>query len=563
MKKALIIAGILIFIPLVFIHAQAARGSGNLRQIQDRNFIFRSLQDPMMYPECAFTVNPGVLMDINGTMLITDLGSSFDHNKDIYTRLDETFGSIGGTYTMQRTAFLPDLFTGLVLPVGGKLNDPRFGASADFNLLYSNDRDEYINYNAFSENISTTVKDITWNAGGDLYLALQPKSSEFGFSIGYRYTSIPRLFSLVSDDTLDSGGYIEDEIRSYDEKTHSAAARAGIIVPLSRAAELHFALNYRGDVTNRNDKYLSVDNDGDGYNETIISYAEYYASQAAEYDSKDLTVGTDLTLHPVMRLYVSDDVEMFFSGEYSILDRSDRTYYQRVRYVTDLTDDQSLYKEITNSSFTSFKVHGGFGVETENSGLIKFGVAYTQEDQRFRQEGVGPAGANVYSRLNPSNYTELNLGLEPLNNSIVSQIDTPSEVFSQTLAFSFGYELHPAQGPATYFLINVTGRNERQSYYAYNLDTRSVWFEEERTIGLSWELRPVAGIAIRIGKKDNVIWSVNVQGTGTVGSPSKLSETAPYDTFLGRTSTNGDIDTSDSVSFQFEASTGFLFLIED
>jgi hypothetical protein len=563
MRKAIAIAMILSVLAGASLGAQTSRGSGNLRGVNDRDFIFRPLQDPLLYPECAFTVNPAVLMDVSETILITDLGSSFGRSVDLYTRLDDTYGSIGGTYTAAETTFFPDLLAGLILPLGEKNNSPRFGATADFSLDYANERDEYVNYNAFSEHIVSGMEDISWNAGTDLFLAIQPKSVELGFSLGYGYSSIPRLFSVVSDDTLESGSYIDEEVRGYDEKAHAAGARTGIIVPLSRAAELSLALNYRGNFTDRADTYLSIDEDGDGYNETVISYAEYYSARAAKYESKDLTIGTRLTLHPVMRLYVSDDVEMFFSGQYSILDRSDRTYYQRVRYITDLTDDQSLYREITNASFTSFQAHGGFAVETENNGLVKFGIGYTREDRRFRQEGIGPAGANIYSRLNANNYTELSLGLEPLNNSIVSQIETPTEVLTQLLTFRFGYEQHPVRGPATYFLINVTGMNEKKSFHAYNLDTRSVWYEEERTIGLSWELQPVAGIAIKIGKKENVIWSINVQGTGTVGDPSKVSESAPYDTFLNRTTTNGEIDTSQKVNFEFEAGTGFLFLIED
>ena len=564
-------AGILfLLIAVISVPAQSGGGSGNLRGVGADEFEFYTLQDPLLFPETAFEVNAAVLRRINKKFIIADTDLGFESEAVTSERLDESVGSKGGTYTQLTQNFAPALTFGFFSPLAKAKRKPVLGFTFDFNMAYDLEQQEYLDYRAFSENVVNKELDTPLTLGSDFFFASTLGQAFWGFSAGYDFIYIPALFKTVTDASLpDDGTYVDDTVREYDTFSHNAAASLGTVLPLSRAAEMSVAVNYNGAFTDKKKEYIAIDKDGDGNNETIMEYSDYLffegaggpATLAESYDAKDLTISNQVTLHPSMRLYVADTVELFFGGEYTILDLDHRTSYQRIRLVGDPeAEDESIKYETFNSSFTSFDVLGGLAVRFGSNSMVKMGIGYLRDDRRFSQDGRTAAGGLLYNRENTGNYTELNLGVEPANNSIVSNVDTPSKYLDHSLLLRVGLENKPKSGVQSFFAFDLTASRTKETYYAYNLDTRSVWYEEEVTEGILWELTPVAGIAFPIGKKKNGVWTISLKGTGAFGDPSGTSETAPFDESRGQTTTDGSINLEQTAGFDFELKTGFVFM---
>jgi hypothetical protein len=566
-------AVLFLIIAITGISAQAkGGGSGNLRPVAEENFYFYTLQDPLLFPETAFETNPAVLRRTGSTVIVTENNFEFRSSSETAERLDETVGSKGGTYTIVNRRFDPAAQFSLFFPLLKVKNKPVLGFSLDFDMDYELQKEEYINYRAFSENVMVEQSDKPFIIGSDLYFSSAINSVFWGVSGGYDFYYAPALLKTVTDANLpDEGTYVETTVRDHDTFSHTADVSLGTIIPLSRAAELSFAVNYQAEFTDKQTSYIAVDTNGDGNNDTILKYSDYVfydapggpATLASDYDAKDLTISNIVTIHPTMRLYVADSVELFFGGQYTILDRTQRTYYQRVILVNDPgQENESIQYETFDASYTSFKAAGGLAVLFGKNSLLKAGVGFLRDDRRFSQDGKTAVGVNLYNRQNPEHYTELNLGLEPANNSIAANVEYPSTDVEQSILLRLGLENKPPRGVQTYFAVDLAASRDRKTYFAYNLDTRSVWKEEVVSEGIVWDLTPVAGIAFPVGKKKNGVWSVSLKGTGTAGNLFQISETAPFDESIGKTTTDGSIDSERSTGFNFDIKTGFVFMFK-
>lgn len=515
-----IIAGCLfLVITVISAPAQSGGGTGNLRGVGNGEFEFYTLQDPLLFPETAFRVNPAVLRRLSKKLFLADTDVGFESTATTAERLDESVGSKGGTSTQLEQTFAPIVTFGLFSPLTKAKRKPVLGFTLGFDLTYDLEQQEYIDYRAFSENVVNKQLDTPLTVGPDFYFASTLGRGYWGFSTGYDFNYVPALFRKVTDASLpDDGTYVDDTVREYDTFSHNAAASLGTVFPISRAAELSVAVNYNGAFTDRKKEYIAIDKDGDGNNETIMEYSDYLffegtggpATVAESYDAKDLTISNRVTVHPAMRLYVADSVELFFGGEYTVLDLDHRTSYQRIRLVGDPeAEDESIKYETFNASFTSFDVLGGLAVRIGANSLMKIGLGYLRDDRRFAQDGRTAAGGLLYNRENTGNYPELNLGLEPANNSITGSVENPSRDLAQSIVLRVGVENKPSSGLQTFLSFDLTASRTKETYYAYNLDTRSVWYEESVSEGILWELTPVAGVAFPVGKKKNGVWSVS------------------------------------------------------
>jgi hypothetical protein len=567
-KIILKLVAVILFLTIAIITVPAQSGSGNLRRVGNAEFEFYSLQDPLLFPETAFEVNPAVLRRLNKKFLLFDSDLSLESSSTTAERLDDSIGSKGGTYTQLSQDFTPSAALGYLSPLSKAKRRPILGAVLDFDMTYDLEQQEYIDYQAFSENVVNRQLDTPLTVGSDFFFASTLGKGFWGASAGYAFNYIPALFRTVTDASLpDDGTYVDNTVREYDIFSHNAAASLGTVFPISRAAEISVAVNYDGAFTDRKKEYIAIDKDGDGNNETVMEYGTYVffegaggpATLAESYDAKDLTISNQVTLHPSMRLYVADKVELFFGGEYTVLDLDHRTSYQRIRLVGDPEEeDESIKYDTFNSSFTSFDVLGGLAVRVGANSLMKMGIGYLRDDQRFSQDGRTAAGGLLYNRENTGNYTELSLGLEPANNSIIGNVENSSKDLTHSLILRIGLENKPKSGLQTFFAFDLTASRNKAVYYAYNLDTRSVWYEESVTEGILWELSPVAGIAFPVGK--NGAWSVSLKGTGSFGDPERTTETAPFDESQQKATTDGSIDLAKTADFNFEVKIGFVLM---
>ncbi len=567
--KAVLIITITLFCiatPLFGKGKRERSGSVSLRKISQTEFIFVSLHDPLLYPETSYNVNPAVLNTMNKKVLITDAGFFFDKAEDTVTRIDDSVGVKGGTYTNIDRSIQPDLYVLGMGPSKKKGKSAYRGLALQAGTALTRDQDRYTDYNSYSEQFTRSVDDFSLGTGLNYFYSRKRKRMTLGLNLGYGFGYAPEMFRWVSDESLAPASvYIQDTVRANREYTHSADVVLGSIFPLSRAAELGLSLVYQGSLTDASQMFTGIDSDGDGHDDTVMAYKDYvvYTGEggpdilANSYDARDLTLSSRVTLHPALRMFLTSRVELFISGSYSLFDLDYRRYYSHLVLTNDIVDDASVDIRMYNAGFTSFEVMPGLAVRTGKKGLLKIGAGFIQQNSRFSQEGISPEGISRYSRLNPDNLTELELGLEPVNNALVDEGIPPSKQLDRTLRLSLAWEFIDTGGVSVFLEGDVTGSRNRTVYKAYNLDTRSVWFEEENSDSITWRINPVAGIAFQFGK--NGVCTLKTEGTGTLGSVQSNTETAPFDESIERTSLNGSMDVVSSSPAVFNVQAGFMF----
>lgn len=343
---------------LAFTTNASSQSNLNLRNVGKPEFLFHSLQDPLLFSETAFEINPAVLTKLKNGFFKTDIITAFSQDESADTRLDASIGSLAGTYQNLSRTFLPSLDVTHVFPVGKK-KPSMFGYQVSGGMDYSLSRQAYIDYNSFSERMTIEQQDLPWEAKGGLFLSFKPRSVSFGFFTGYGLSYEPSLYRLVTDESfIPSETYVQDELRNADTWTHSAFARAGLLLSLSRTAEVSLSVDYEGGFADASRIWYYFDTNGNGTNDGLMPYADYVfytgaggpAEQALSYEAKDLTISTKVLLHPHLRVFLSDKLEMFLAGTYHLFDFSDRQYYTHVALPSDLELDQSMDQETHNRS---------------------------------------------------------------------------------------------------------------------------------------------------------------------------------------------------------------------
>lgn len=539
----------------------AAAGSGNLRAIATNNFYFLELQDPLIYPETNLGINPAILSRIRDTLLRNDTGFLWNENKQTQVRTDESVGALNGTHDIVNQSMDLSESVALYLALEPLQSTPRLGLELSVRLPYTNASEQFTDYQSFSESLSVKTESLNPDVRFRALTAFSIGSLPLGLSVGYGFTFSPHVFPTYTDNTLNPTlTYYGPSVKDSDVSTHRLHGSVGTLLPLSRAAELSLSVVYNGAFSDASQSYISFDTDSDGKNDKTLLYADYIVSKdpggpatpAESYEAQDTTVETQLSFSPTLRLYVADGAELFIGGSYRILDVADRNKYQHPSYATDVEEDQSSYQQIVDGNLKGFDAVLGMGISTGAAAYMKLGLSYSRRDRTVLQDGTAIAGNSLYSSLNPDHYTELALGMDPGNESIVSLLDRPSSAIDQTVALSIGWQYLPAGAVGIFFATKISGTWNDAVYRAFNLDTRSVWEETRSSQTLQWHIEPVAGVLLRLS--GTLSCAINLSAFRSTGSVSGSTETMPFNVDLQTTSTNGTRDLTNlfpnSVSIQ-------------
>ena len=530
------------------------------------DYTFVMLHDPLLYPETAFELNPAVLTKLKQKLVLIGTDAVFERSEKTLERLDGSLGLKGGTMTSVSQSFLPNAGFSAFIPKGKRGAEKTLGFSLSAEAAKLMEQDSFTDYNFYSERTNRKLDDLTWNAGGDLYYAKAGKSAVYGASAGYVYDYAPALFREETDaSVVPSALAIKETLRDSRIITHGLESAVGMSFPLSSAAECSLSLRYVGAFRDASNKMTPFDSDGNGTLDTVMpesAYALYTGAggplkAATAYDAKDITIDAALTIHPYLRLYLMKDVELFLSGDYSLLNISDRSAYEHYTYADSLEADQSFSHGTFDGGLSSFAIMPGVSVRTGKTGLLKIGAGYRRSDLRYRQDGTSREGLNAYSRLNPENYTELALGLEPKNDSLVDSGVIPSRDLEQTLMFKAGWENRVSSTLSLFFRTDVSASRRERTWNAFNLDTRSVWSETGKDESLKWQLNPILGLALKTGKSG--MFTLDVGRSASTGSVGSENETAPFGINENRASENGEKDLSAGKPFKLELHAGMVF----
>ncbi|GEM_PF-3482195 len=555
MKRVIITLSILFFLS-ISVYSKGNTESG-------RNFLFKDIKNAYLYPEISYSNNPVVLNRLNKALIYNNTNFALNIDTVQNTRTDDSIGSKGGTGTV----------TGIDLkPVADLISFFPFkksvvGFGANYSMDYSRNDILFSNYNAPTENKTEITENDKIETGGDLYLALKNTGSfNLGFSAGYSFMEIPKSFSWITDSSVNPALHYVDPAaypNPIDSITHTAKASIGIEFPLLET-DILLSVNYVGDFTKRSDDFIAVDTDGDGYKETLMSYKDYMSrtgeggppETATSYNHEDNTISTRIDIYPVIKKELGENVTFILSGKYRAVDYRVNNYKKQITTAS-ILKDESWTKKIYDSGLTTFDALAALSFKNpKNKNEFRFGIGYSRVNEIYSQDGDSAEGNSLYSSLNTNNYTELSLGDNPENDSIVNNDVYPSNTLTQKLLLIAGYQWSLLKQVSLYINMDITGSIVTKTYDAFNLDTRTVWEESHTSSTLIWDMDPLIGIAFPIGKK--VMCIINMHRLNTKGDISISDETAPYDIILGRASSNSNSDLFSDSGYSFEINLGFI-----
>jgi len=546
-----------------------AKSSGSsssaLQAVDPDSFLLADLEEAILYPETDYGRNPAILGLLSWDPLIVDLDAALTRDVSTSTRLDESEGALGGTDETLDQTLDGDMYLEKVFHFG-KNNSDALAWSLSGDFTWDTTQEHLTNYDAYTENVLYTTEDLPFTVGTNLVWGSKSGLIPFpvGARLGYSFSLDKALFTWVQDSLL-SAPYVSDTKQDYDQITHALKASLGAVLPISKVAEFAAAVRYEGSLMDKDSKYIAMDEDQDGYDESIETTTVYYqtyeenggpAVTATSYSYMDLTVDNNVYVDPTMRLFITDNAELFFTGSWKAFGLSWNETYERIRLTTDVSDDLSDAVYTYDSGLTSFEVLAGLSFK-DAGGQLKLGIGYAQDDVRFHQEGTDSSGdSSLYSSLNTNNYTEMNLGTDPANETITASDDviSPTTDVTRSVFATVGWTYKPIKGVGLYLSAKLSGSLNEKVYNAYNLDTRTVWTETVTSSSIDWAIKPAAGFYMPLGPKATLV--LDLSGSDNTGTVTSDSETAPTSSY---TTTDGSIDLSGGSAVSLTASVRLLF----
>ncbi|MBI9108049.1 MAG: hypothetical protein JEZ04_14975 [Spirochaetales bacterium] len=514
--------------------------------IDPEDFLYLTPANEVLYPELDYKSNPAVLSDINENLLLVNLDFTAAYAESLKTRIDDSVGLLGGTEIISSFSMSPGGDLTMFFPLeDGSL----FGFDLFYDSEHSSDRADSLNYNGVTENKKILTDENIYNAGTDLYFAMNPaKEFDLGFSLGYNLNYDPAVFKWVTDSTISPAlQYTEPLLSSdnFNELTNGLNAAVGVTLPFDNY-KLLLGVVYNGSYKDGTDELVEVDTNADGYKDTPYSLSDYYALAASAggpaeavtgHSFIDYTLVTAVDLNAAFFWEIDESTSMILSGRYDVMDYTYNHYAKHVLTGTVLTDDSYLDK-IYDSGLGSFNANIGFDFEDkENNSCLRIGLGYSRWAERYSQDGDTVAGLMLFSSQNTGNYTELSLGTEPINNALVDASLYPSEREIHQIGLNAGWRWIPERVVTIFFDFGVSAFHDTNTYRAFNLDTLTVWEEKVVAAEISWLITSAAGVSFPLGEE--FICTLDLQNIGTIGDASLTDETHMYDQTLDRISTNG------------------------
>jgi hypothetical protein len=514
--------------------------------IDPEDFLFLTPINAILYPELDYEDNPSVLFDIDENLMLTNLDFTAAYVDSLKTRIDDSVGLAGGTEKISSFSMAPGGELTMFLPID---KESLFGFGVYYGSEHSADRTDSLNYNGVAENKKILTDENVFTAGTDFYLALHPsKEFDMGFSLGYNMNFDPAFFKWITDSSVSPAlQYTEPLLNpdNFNEFVHGLDAAAGLNIPLDDARFL-LGVDYSGSYKDSTDELVVVDTNLDGYKDKLYSLSDYYALPAAVggpadavtgHSFIDFTIVTDVDLNMAYFWDIDKDVSVILNGSYDVVDYTYNHYAKHVLTSTILTDESYLDKTY-DSGLGSFNANIGFDFEDKkNKSSLRVGLGYSRYAERYSQNGDTVAGLMLFSSQNTGNYTELNLGTDPINNVLSDAALYPAEWEIHEVMLNAGWRWVPEKVVTIFFDIGVSVFHDTKTYRAFNLDTLTVWEEKEIAAEISWLVTSAAGIAFPLG--EDLKCTLDLQNTGSFGDVSLTDETHLYDQTLDRISTNG------------------------
>jgi len=511
-----------------------------------------------LFPEQNYEDCPSVLTDIESTMIIPYITLSGSLENVEAERTDDAIGIDGGTYKSTTLNLSPEFdWTEFILFDSGTV----FGFDANVNSEHSLSESNDYYYSSASTNTVADYFEHSLTGGSDFYYAAPLTDfGSIGFKLGYDFTWNPASIETVTDNSSSSTLTYYNEYTSggdtVDEYIHELNSSLGLSVDITET-DLNLGLVYRGYYDDRNIKYISVDSDSNGYDETFQTMSAFY-SDTAGYSYTDYSIYNSLEFASSVIMPLSSTFGFIFSGSYSIIDNL-YSYYAEHLSATDTSYETSIY----DAGLGSFNVMAGldFCADDGKSGF-RIGFKYSRYAQSYSQDDMNTSGtSSTYNNLNTANLTELSLGTSPSDNSLSESDDlNPYSDTVNSFCLLARYSYEPAESITLFIDGNITGFLKVETYQAFNTDTTSTWTEVVSSDGIDLNIGSFCGIGLPVGEE--WLCTFGIDSNISIGNLDIASETLPYLTSTGTESDSGD-ELNDSMDVDFSFGLKFVYSVDN
>ena len=550
--------------------APAARSIADLRAIGISDFAFSLFRDPLLYPETALMFNPAAAAGFsNSSFFSAAVDLPYEKTESTEIRADDSIGQKGGSSRTSDESVSPDLSLLTFFPFPSKKPTRVYGIVADAGLDYQRKTTQNTNFDSISQ--SEVITDLTWPISASLGGLIAGGTRSAGWGVFMEYGFGMNLHAFRRTDAVVAGSAVttwSSVLNPADVFAHSLDLRAGKRFPLSRSASIGVVLGLEGGLEGASTVYTTVDADGDGKGDSIMSFHDWYLSTgpgapavpATGYDRVDRTWSIRALLSPDLRIALADGFEIFLDGTWRGLDLDYRRCYEHISYSVSSTD-ASAASSFLNSSLTSGEVMSGVAIGSSMDSLWKIGAGYRRIDERYSQNGVDAAGNSTFSYVNPNHYPEAHLGATPANDAIAEAVAArglpPWSDVTNAILLLAGWDYRAAPRVRLFASLGAAGSRRIQEYWVFNLDTRTSWTESITVDDFRWDLKAAAGMAIQLSGK--TVLTLDCVGTGISGSTTQSSETLPFDADIGQDTTNGTRDKAAAAPFSLRVHAGLSF----
>jgi hypothetical protein len=532
-----------------------------------RDYDFLRLRDARLFPETDILANPAMLATLPSALFIAYTDSGFSRYADTLIRADDSTGLKNGSKATVDSSLASELELLTLRPLQNKSACAFYGMG---DLALGSTTVTKSNYDAISEASVQTDEDNSGDfALGGMYAA---KAKYFNWGVGgdFAMAIAPHSFRKTVDSSTGVAQTIAgDAIRANDRTRTAVKINSGFAVPLSRSATLTIGLKVGGSLMDKSAVYRTQDSNSDGVNDpapvTMQSYWLWYvpavpADKVTAYDYSDKTMGVTARFAPGLWIALSDSVMLFTSIDWDAIDSTLGSQYEHRTFAGSAADyvDHSLKNVSIDSGLLSGSAAVGVSISKSGASTLRLGLGYERLDRRMSQKGVDAAGNDIFTRtLNEHHYPEANLGLAPGNGAVASAAGTPWTSVSDAVSLLGAWEYRPTKELSLFADFDVSGAYRVNTFNVFNLDTRTVWTENDSSLGIDWSLETTAGLSFDVGRDRRFIFDCRVAPLS--GAASRSAESLPFDTDMNTDSSNGVYDIEETAPLSLRLRAGFNF----
>jgi hypothetical protein len=495
-----------------------------------------------LYPEAAYTWNPSVLLSLDHAIVMPNLSFYGYGYKDAYTHTDPLQDTYGGTYVDEYTSLTPSLALTGALPLG---NSMIVGGKASFSTGLAGEKQTWTNYDYFDESQVTSLNTSSYSYEAAGTFCMKLGMIALGATVDYSGYFAPGMSAFPVTTNPDNASvpyYGTSAVTRTDALRNSVTPTIGMGITLGN---LWCGLGVSGSysLTDQSAKYRTVDEDGDGYYETVMPYSQWALSTEAwgggytYYSNVNTSTIYSLTLYPAVTFRLNPSLSLIADGYWTALNRTAQVRYERFSQ-----DDLSDREVVWDSGLANFEVFLGVNWQPVKQWDFRVGTGYSYFAQHYQVvKSVGPDGTSTFNEMNVNNYPEFNSGGSDPANGIISSLSAGNPQFqdTHTIPLLISVEWYPVGTIMIFSYASAALQFTAKHYFGFDTYYEQVWEEVDRAIEPYWNMWFATGLSISLSK--SLLFSIATYSTTSDGDYRMPNDSLPISE-EGFQSENGSAD---------------------